>query len=138
MAVEDTNLRTMRGTLAAGVYPTVFLTAFLLPGHAQQPVALTDGVYSIAQASRGQQLYRDECVTCHGDTLQGQVGPPLTGDQFLSFWSERPVTDLVDKIHNTMPPETSGPPLERCLGSDHSTSQPTSSRPTVFRPAAQI
>ena len=109
MPVENTNLRIMRGTLAAGVYSTAFLAAFLLTGHAQQPMAITDGVYSIAQASRGQQLYQDECVICHGNTLQGEVGPPLSGDQFLSIWSERPLTDLVDKIHNTMPPENSAP-----------------------------
>src|SRR5262245_28073712 len=44
------------------------------------------------------------CVTCHGTTLEGVVGPPLAGDAFLTVWSARPVGDLVNKIEQTMPP----------------------------------
>jgi mono/diheme cytochrome c family protein len=70
---------------------------------AQQPV-LSQGVYSSAQAERGQQLYSAECAVCHGDDLGGSVGPMLTGDAFLATWAGRPLADLVDKIENTMPP----------------------------------
>ena len=61
-------------------------------------------MYSDTQATRGQQLYQKMCVTCHGTTLEGVVGPPLAGDAFLAVWSARPVGDLVNKIEQTMPP----------------------------------
>ena len=82
---------------------------FVLTGHAEQLRTVTEGVYSGAQATRGQHMYQAECVTCHGDALEGNVGPPLAGDSFLSVWSARPLVDLVNKIHNTMPPEASAP-----------------------------
>jgi len=65
-------------------------------------------VYSDAQATRGQQLYEKQCVSCHGTALEGIVGPPLAGDGFLSVWSGRSLANLVDKIEQTMPPQQSG------------------------------
>lgn len=65
-------------------------------------------MYSDAQATRGQQLYEKQCVTCHGTALEGVVGPPLAGDGFLSVWSARSLADLVNKIEQTMPPEAAG------------------------------
>src|SRR5262245_22415771 len=41
---------------------------------------------------------------CHGAGLEGVIGPPLTGDGFLSVWSARSLADLVNKIEQTMPP----------------------------------
>ncbi len=73
-------------------------------GEAQQTRSIADRVYSDAQATRGQQLYQTQCVTCHGAALEGVVGPPLTGDGFLSVWSARTLADLVNKIEQTMPP----------------------------------
>ena len=81
----------------------------VLTAHAQQPRAVADGVYSDQQAGRGRQLYQEQCVTCHGDALEGSVGPPLAGDGFLAIWSGLPVVDLVDKIHNTMPLQAPAP-----------------------------
>ena len=83
--------------------------AFVLTGHARQSRTVTEGVYSDGQAARGGQVYQDQCLTCHGDALEGSVGPPLAGDGFLAIWSARPVVDLVDKIHNTMPLQAPAP-----------------------------
>ena len=90
---------------------------FPVTGYARQVRSVTEGVYSDAQATRGERTYRAECVTCHGDGLDGQVGPPLTGEAFLAVWSARPLMDLVDKIHATMPPE-SAEPLSRLQSID--------------------
>ena len=65
-------------------------------------------MYSDAQAGRGQQLYLTQCVTCHGPALEGVVGPPLTGDGFLSVWSGKSLADLVNKVEQTMPPGQPG------------------------------
>ena len=80
-----------------------FAGAFLWIGQAQQLRSLSDGVYSVAQSTRGQQLYKAQCVECHGNAMEGTIGSPLAGDSFLSNWSARPLTNLVDKIQKTMP-----------------------------------
>jgi mono/diheme cytochrome c family protein len=69
---------------------------------------VTGGVYSAAQATRGEQVYMAQCVACHGKALEGGAGPMLTGDVFLGAWAGRSLTDLVDKIHNTMPLQAPG------------------------------
>jgi len=75
----------------------------LLPGQAPQGRSITAGVYSAAQAARGEQIYKSQCAGCHGNAMQGTSGPPLVGDGFLSNWSAQPLANLVDKIQKTMP-----------------------------------
>ena len=81
----------------------VFAGVLWLNVQAQQAQSVTDGVYSAAQATRGQAIYKAQCAECHGNALEGTVGSPLTGDGFLSDWSARPLSALVDKIQKTMP-----------------------------------
>lgn len=75
---------------------------------AQQPSTATDGVYTGAQATRGEALYQKECAICHGTTLAGELAPPLAGPDFLGIWGTQPLSDLFDKIHNTMPAQAPG------------------------------
>ena len=75
----------------------------VLPVYAQQPRTVRDGVYSNAQATRGEVVYQKRCASCHGPTLGGDVGPPLAGQDFLAIWNGQLLSDLFDKIHNTMP-----------------------------------
>jgi len=70
---------------------------------AGQPASLRSGVYSAAQAAQGRDLYRAQCLECHGVMLEGASGPPLVGDAFLSNWSDRPLATVVGKIQSTMP-----------------------------------
>ncbi len=56
-------------------------------------------------ATRGGALYKQQCVSCHGDRLEGRSGPALTGGDFQSRW---PTSDLIDKIRNTMPQDSPG------------------------------
>ena len=68
-----------------------------------------DGVYTEEQAKRGEELYRKECASCHGDTLIGGGGSaPLTGGTFLSNWNGLTVGDLFDRIRKTMPQGSPG------------------------------
>jgi mono/diheme cytochrome c family protein len=90
--------------IVGGGFLIVWAFALALTGEAQQARSIADRVYSDAQATRGQQLYQQQCVSCHGAALDGAVGPPLTGDAFLSVWSARSLGDLVNKIEQTMPP----------------------------------
>ncbi|MBI4888747.1 MAG: c-type cytochrome [Acidobacteria bacterium] len=93
----------VRGALGVAVAGYALVGVFSLTGHAGQARSVADGVYSAEQAQRGQQLYQAQCVACHGDKLQGLIGPMLTGEAFVSAWGGRSAAVLVDKIQNTMP-----------------------------------
>jgi cytochrome c len=86
---------------------------------AQVPASVWDGVYTQDQAKRGEAQYKQECATCHGDTLEGngqteraqslkRMLPPLSGDVFMGTWNKRPLSDLFDKIRRTMPRDNPG------------------------------
>jgi mono/diheme cytochrome c family protein len=71
------------------------------------PTALS-GVYSEDQAIRGQALYYDHCLACHGEMLNGlDQAPPLAGPQFTDVWDGEPLAALVGRI-DTMPPTDPG------------------------------
>jgi S-disulfanyl-L-cysteine oxidoreductase SoxD len=101
------NMRSFRRTAGIACF-SAFVGVIFLHGLAGQSRTVTDRVYSDAQAERGQQLYKTQCVTCHGEALEGVVGPPLAGSGFLSTWSGRSLAELVDKIEKTMPPQQPG------------------------------
>src|SRR5438876_486794 len=91
--------------LAAAV---LFETSFGVPAEAQQPKTAKDRVYSEAQATRGRTLYNDKCAVCHGPALQGDSAPPLASDPFIAVWGAQPLSDLVNKIQQTMPQNDPG------------------------------
>lgn len=99
---------TVRFGLAVALCACALGAAFSVASEARQARTVADAVYSGAQAGRGQALYKAQCLACHGDALQGTVGPMLTGTSFVSAWAGRSLSDLVDKISNTMPPQAPG------------------------------
>lgn len=84
---------------------------------AQTGRTVADGVYTDAQAARGQTTYDAQCAACHGATLGGGLAPPLVGAGFLRLWDARPLIDLVDKIQKTMPASAPGT-LSRAQATD--------------------
>jgi cytochrome c553 len=60
---------------------------------------------SAQDATRGATLYTQQCVSCHGERLEGRSGPSLAGGDFQSRW---PTSDLIAKIKNTMPQDSPG------------------------------
>lgn len=63
-----------------------------------------DGVYTEAQAARGQAAYAQSCGLCHGVGLTGLgEAKPLTGPEFLSNWNGLTMADLFDRTRTTMP-----------------------------------
>lgn len=64
-----------------------------------------DSVYTTAQASHGDSVYRASCVKCHGPELKGTDtdGGPLVGKDFLDGWNGMTLDQLYNKIDRTMP-----------------------------------
>jgi mono/diheme cytochrome c family protein len=68
-----------------------------------------DGVYTKEQAARGQKVYREECLKCHGENLMGgEAGPAVAGDEFLAKWNGKTVGSLFEIIRKTMPSDDPG------------------------------
>src|SRR6266446_2545685 len=74
-----------------------------------QSRSVKDGVYSKAQAGRGQSVYQEKCFVCHGMTATGgDSGPALSGEGFMDNWKGQTLGDLFDKISMTMPASDPG------------------------------
>lgn len=73
---------------------------------AAQPSSQTiwSGVFSAAQAKRGEAIAGRRCATCHNaDLAGGQDGPALVGPDVLRAWNGTSAGDLFDRIRTTMP-----------------------------------
>src|SRR4051794_9199814 len=71
---------------------------------AQTSRSVSDGVYTQEQANRGKTAYTEQCASCHGAELRGgDETPALTGDTFLTKWSNRSVDELFENVRTTMP-----------------------------------
>jgi mono/diheme cytochrome c family protein len=67
------------------------------------------GVYSEAQAYRGEKVADTTCIGCHGAGLEGgDSGPRLVGGNFLGAWSGKSVGELFDWTLKTMPENAPG------------------------------
>jgi cytochrome c5 len=69
-----------------------------------------EGVYSLAQAARGDETYQQFCSACHGARLQGSPAAPLTGDSFRARWEDGKHTldDLYYIVRSLMPNNAPG------------------------------
>lgn len=70
---------------------------------------LTIAGFTPEQAEQGSRIYQQSCATCHLPDLQGAFeAPALTGNNFTRNWSNRAVTELLDLMRRTMPPQAPG------------------------------
>ena len=68
-----------------------------------------DGVYTAAQATRGEKVYSDSCASCHQTDLSGGgQTPELAGQEFNSDFKDLPLSDLFDRTRLTMPADKPG------------------------------
>jgi cytochrome c len=81
---------------------------------AQNPApkqSVWDGVYTDAQAARGERTYGRSCEQCHGPDLAGDSVmeiPALSLDSFMTSWSGKNVKDLFDTVKRSMPKDKPG------------------------------
>jgi S-disulfanyl-L-cysteine oxidoreductase SoxD len=100
-------MRASAGVLAASAvaFGSMFVTLA-----AQDPAPagkIWSGVYSAAQAERGKVPFTGVCRRCHADTLEGsRRGPALKGESFMVDWEAQDLRRLLDKIRDTMPPDS--------------------------------
>jgi hypothetical protein len=91
----------------------IFVVLCIPSVHAQSQApgkTVLDGIYSDAQASRGQAGYTAVCSVCHGDALEGVSAPELTGDRFIEHWREDMLDGIYNFIRERMPPGREGSP----------------------------
>jgi alcohol dehydrogenase (cytochrome c) len=84
---------------------------------APAPPTARASLYTDAQATAGESLYRQSCAACHGATLTGGSAPALAGAAFEASWSD-PRATLADVFYiarTTMPPRASA----RLTAQDH-------------------
>src|SRR5678815_1530100 len=65
------------------------------PAASAQKTTLS-GVYTAAQAAKGEDIYYTTCISCHPKGTYAGVG-------FKNNWNNRPLWDLWDWISNKMP-----------------------------------
>ena len=76
---------------------------------AQEPKTTWSGVYTDAQAKRGDAAYASLCASCHSPDLSGvDAAPPLTGNEFNAGWNDLPLNDLLERMRTTMPADKPG------------------------------
>lgn len=77
---------------------------------AQEPTrSVWDGVYTEAQAKRGELVYRQNCAACHGMALEGiETAGPLAGARFTANWNGVTVGDLLERVRVSMPLDRPG------------------------------
>ena len=87
------------GALCAGI------GAVTAAGQPSATPSILAGAYTEEQALRGRALYYEQCLQCHGETMEGaDKAPALVGPQFATTWTGAPLAALVARIA-TMPPE---------------------------------
>jgi len=70
-----------------------------------------DGVYTEAQAARGERQYGRSCEQCHGPDMSGdQVEeiPSLVLDSFMTDWNGKSVRELFETMKRSMPKDKPG------------------------------
>ena len=74
-----------------------------------------DGVYSAAQAKRGETVYAAACEGCHQSDLTGDGQTPgLVGKDFDIDWKDQSLGDLFERTRISMPADKPGslPPAD--------------------------
>jgi mono/diheme cytochrome c family protein len=76
---------------------------------AQQPASVWDGIFTNAQAKRGEVLYAKHCAHCHAaDLTGGEMAPPLTGGEFRYNWNSITLGALFERMRISMPQDNPG------------------------------
>jgi mono/diheme cytochrome c family protein len=68
-----------------------------------------DGVYTGAQAKRGEAIYAERCASCHAPDLSGMdQAPALADSEFRTEWNDLSMSDLFERTRISMPADNPG------------------------------
>lgn len=81
--------------ITCGVVLLLVVGAGAIAGQATQ-TSVTAGVYTAAQADRGEVLFRSQCASCHAPNR-------FTDDLFYVSFAGKPLWEMFDVISDTMP-----------------------------------
>ena len=108
-------------TVAAAGFVWIICAGAAVTSNAQAPAGgaaaapagagsgIWSGVYTDAQAKRGEAVSNKLCVGCHGPDLSGgEAGPTLVGLEFLGNWNTLTLSDFYERVHATMPADAPG------------------------------
>ncbi len=104
--MKNSNVKIPAKILLTSVISVCFLASCSDPT-GEVTVAVDPGprTYTAAQAEAGADAFASNCAACHGSNLQGtQLGPLLTGDDFLAKWGTQTAGSLVANVKSNMPP----------------------------------
>ena len=85
---------TQEGAPASGPPPTA-------PAAATADASSGSALYTVAQATRGSGLFRDNCVSCHASS-------EFSGSSFVRRWTNRAVGDIYEFVLYSMPDDNPG------------------------------
>ena len=97
--------------VAAAVLPALWISvrAESGPGAAESQATVCEGVYSMAQAQGGQKIFAAQCSQCHGANFRGGFGvASLAGPAFTTWWGDKTLWSLFDRMKSTMPLDSPG------------------------------
>jgi mono/diheme cytochrome c family protein len=86
-----------------GIAGTLMIALSYAVATAQGDKTSWDGVYTDAQAARGDALWSEQCAKCHGPDMSGGDAPSLTGSEFSGDWDDLSVGDLAERLRVSMP-----------------------------------
>lgn len=108
---------------------------------AENPVSTHSGVFTEEQATRGAEVYEQNCAICHGADLAGTFETPNLRGYFVGLWTGASLDLLYDYVSTAMPlyapgalpPDTYADVVAYLLKANGA---PASSRPLPNDPAA--
>jgi quinoprotein glucose dehydrogenase len=97
-------MMTNRVGVFAIVAGTAFMLSFVSVRAGQETTKTTwDGVYSKAQAAKGEAIYNEKCQKCHGADAAGADAPSLADSGFAGDWDGLTLAQLFDRTRSSMP-----------------------------------
>lgn len=102
----------MRNPMLFGVLAGLTFTVVggaMHSSHAAAGRTIWDGIYTVAQAERGQKVLIEQCSMCHGEAMRGGGGvPSAVGPEFMFNWDGKTISELFVFLKTTMPPTAPG------------------------------
>jgi mono/diheme cytochrome c family protein len=90
---------------AAAVLSMLLLGALMAGAQDSSGLSIWSGVFTAAQAKRGDDAYQASCSSCHGNDLRATNGEAvdLTGPALRANWNGKTLQERFERIRDTMP-----------------------------------